>query len=157
MDDLVISKINLYMRPVMYMVRIEQIKHYTKTGDSRFTIKMFNKFDKLCQYIEKYMLTNFITPCEASEPRVVPCSGGELWIYRSLEGINNNKYRDIGDNATYMNFIKTDIINKIISKNEQLTNFSGNDYHLLHIWEFLEEHNDTVYLFEIFKIIQSDE
>ncbi len=30
MDDLVISKINLYMRPVMYMVRIEQIREYTK-------------------------------------------------------------------------------------------------------------------------------
>lgn len=118
---------------------------------------MFNKFDKLCQYIEKYMLTNCRTPCETSEPRMVLYNDGELWIYRSLEGINHNKYRDIGDNATFMNFIKTDIINKMISKNEQLTTFSGNDYHLLHSWEFLEEHNDTVFLFEIFKIIQSDE
>jgi hypothetical protein len=147
------------MRPVMYMVRIEQIRYCTETGNSRFTIKMFNKFDKLCEFIEKYMLRNCTTPCETSEPRMLiykDRDDGELWVYRSSEGIKNNKYRNIGDNATYMNTIKTDIINEMITKNETGT-FSVNDYHLLHSWEFLEEHHDTVFLFEIFKIIQSDE
>jgi hypothetical protein len=143
------------------MVRIEQIREYIEMGKSLFTIKMFNKFDKLCQYIEKYMLTNCRTPCHiVAEARMVlykDKDDGELWINRSLAGINSKKYRNIGDNnATYMNVIKTDIINEMITKNETGT-FSENDYHLLHSWGFMEEHHDTLYLFEIFKIIQSDE